>query len=86
MDENTHHVGFHPMQNDATVSITRGDMLKVIELSDHKADVLDFSKPLTTVVVEEKKQAQPVKPVQEKPVGNQDGIQYKKEENFSKWY
>ena len=35
-------VGFHPMQNDATTSITSADMIKIIELSDHQPEILDF--------------------------------------------
>jgi len=36
-------VGFHPMQNDHTTSITREDMKKVIEISGHEPMVTDFS-------------------------------------------
>lgn len=32
------------MQNDATTAISREDMLKVIQLSNHTPEVLDFSK------------------------------------------
>ncbi len=39
-----HFVGFHPMQNDATTAITSADMQKVIELSDHQPEIIDFSK------------------------------------------
>ena len=39
-----HFVGFHPMQNDATTAITPADMMKVIELSDHQPEIIDFSK------------------------------------------
>lgn len=38
------HVAFHPMQNDATTAISREDMKKIIELSKHKAEILDFAK------------------------------------------
>jgi len=36
-------VAFHPMQNDATTAIKREDMHKIIELSHHKAEIIDFS-------------------------------------------
>lgn len=39
-----HFIAFHPMQNDATSSISNADMKKVIALSGHEAEVLDFSK------------------------------------------
>lgn len=44
-----HWVGFHPMQNDATTAISVADMNKVVELSKHKVEVLDFSKLTETV-------------------------------------
>ena len=37
-------IAFHPMQNDATTSISVADMKRVIALSDHEAEALDFSK------------------------------------------
>ena len=36
-------VAFHPMVNTATTAITNEDMKKVIEMSGHKATILDFS-------------------------------------------
>ena len=41
--EDFERVGFHPMQSDFTTSITREDMKKVIELSNHTPEILDFS-------------------------------------------
>ena len=37
------YVGFHPMVNTATTSISREDMKKVIELSGHEPTIIDFS-------------------------------------------
>jgi Ala-tRNA(Pro) deacylase len=37
-------VAFHPMQNDATTAISREDMHKIIELSGHKPEIIDFSR------------------------------------------
>jgi Ala-tRNA(Pro) deacylase len=36
-------VAFHPMQNDATTAISRADLNKIVELSKHKAMILDFT-------------------------------------------
>ena len=35
-------VGFHPMVNTSTTSISRADMKKVIELSGHEPRIIDF--------------------------------------------
>jgi|LauGreDrversion4_2_1035121.scaffolds.fasta_scaffold17790_4 hypothetical protein len=32
------------MQNDATTSISKADMQKVIQLSGHESEIIDFSK------------------------------------------
>jgi len=37
------HVGFHPMDNSATTAIRQDQLQKVIDLTNHKATVLDFS-------------------------------------------
>lgn len=37
-------VAFHPMQNDATTAITSADMKKVIDASNHQAEIIDFAK------------------------------------------
>jgi hypothetical protein len=37
-------IAFHPMQNDATSAISNADMKKVIALSGHEAETIDFSK------------------------------------------
>jgi Ala-tRNA(Pro) deacylase len=50
------YVAFHPMQNDATTAITREDMHKIIQLSDHKPEIIDFSK-LITIATSEKTEA-----------------------------
>ena len=47
-------VGFHPMQNDATTAISQGDMKKVIEISGHEPEIIDFSK-LVSAPAEEAK-------------------------------
>ena len=36
------YVGFHPMVNTATVAISREDMQKVVELSQHEPTIMDF--------------------------------------------
>jgi Ala-tRNA(Pro) deacylase len=40
-------IAFHPMQNDATSAISNADMKKVITLSGHEAEIIDFSKLAT---------------------------------------
>jgi Ala-tRNA(Pro) deacylase len=53
-------VAFHPMQNDATTAISQSDMKKVIELSNHEAEVIDFSQlVIASEGGEEAKEAQP---------------------------
>lgn len=89
-------VAFHPMQNDATTAISQSDMKKVIELSNHQAEVIDFSKLVTASEGgEEAKKAQPeakkpqkgqAKKEEVKQDVHQLGIEYTKEQNFSKWY
>ena len=37
------YVGFHPMVNTATISISRDDMKKVIEISGHEPTIIDFA-------------------------------------------
>jgi Ala-tRNA(Pro) deacylase len=54
--DETRQVAFHPMQNDATTSISVADMKKVISLSNHEAEVLDFSKLVTEGAAPEKKE------------------------------
>lgn len=80
------------MQNDHSTSIRREDMLKLLEISGHKVEVIDFS---TLATEEEKKEGGKKeggkKKEEEKkkggdPSGDQRGIEYKKEENFSRWY
>lgn len=44
------------MQNDATTSISVADMNKIIELSEHKPEIIDFTK-LASAPAEEKKEA-----------------------------
>jgi len=83
-------VAFHPMQNDATTAITREDMHKIIELSGHKAEILDFGR-LASAVTEAKTEtdnkAKGPKPEEGKiENSHQLGVEYKKEQNFSKWY
>ena len=41
--KNFDYVGFHPMQNDFTTAIKRESVQKIIDLSHHEAQVLDFS-------------------------------------------
>jgi prolyl-tRNA synthetase family I len=89
--EGPKYVAFHPMQNDATTAITREDMHKIIHLSKHTAEIIDFSK-LVVPAAGEKTEAPPKTAKHEKPneglIANahQLGIEYQKEKNFSKWY
>lgn len=79
------YVAFHPMQNDATTAIKREDIKKIIEISGHNVEVLDFSKLAAEAPKkEEEKKSQP-KPKPDSDV-HELGIQYKKEQNFSQWY
>ena len=89
-------IAFHPMQNDATSAISNADMKKVITLSGHEVETIDFTKIATDdgKAGEEKKSApakKEVKPVaakkeEGKTHAHQLGVQYTKEQNFSKWY
>ena len=49
------YVGFHPMVNTATVAISREDMQKVVELSQHEPTIMDFGGAASTTGQEEKK-------------------------------
>ena len=40
--EESEFVGFHPMVNTSTTSISRADMQKVVELSGHEPTIMDF--------------------------------------------
>ena len=104
--EDCEFVGFHPMVNTSTTSISRADMKKVVELSGHEPTIMDFgeiagSTPAAAPKKEESKQEKKPKAAaggEEKKKGAKAGpagfdaskeligIQYKKEENFSKWY
>jgi hypothetical protein len=89
-------IGFHPMQNDATTSISKADMQKVIQLSGHEPEIIDFSKIAseTTAAAPTKEdgakkpaQKQAKKPQEEaKAEGHELAIGYTREKNFSKWY
>jgi prolyl-tRNA synthetase len=90
-------IAFHPMQNDATSAISNADMKKVIALSGHEAETIDFSKLVTEdgkgageekKAAPAKKEAKPVAAKKEegKTHAHQMGVQYTKEQNFSKWY
>ena len=57
--EDVEHVGFHPMVNTATTSISRADMQKVVELAGHEPTIMDFS---DGAVVEEKKEEKKAEP------------------------
>lgn len=38
------YIGFHPMQNDATTAISREDLHKIVKLSNHTPEIIDFTK------------------------------------------
>ncbi len=88
------HVGFHPMSNEATLSITKEDMMKVIELSKHEPQILDFSTLEVSAPAEPKKggkkdagkQDAGKKDTGKKEDANQNGIEYTREKNIAKWY
>ena len=82
------YIGFHPMENNCTLAITKEDLKKFIEISKHQMEVIDFSKLVTEEVKkEETKKADAGKGKKETP-GDLDTkkITEKKEENFSMWY
>ena len=98
---NYEYVGFHPMQNDYTTAIKKEDVKKIIDLSNHEAVVIDFSALEGAAPAEGVAAAKPAKSEQpakkqavhqpkkeEKKIENahQMGIEYTKEQNFSKWY
>jgi Ala-tRNA(Pro) deacylase len=47
--EEFEYVGFHPMVNTATTAIHGKNIVKIIELSGHTADILDFSTIVSAV-------------------------------------
>lgn len=49
-------IAFHPMQNDATTAISNADMKKVIQLSNHEPEIIDFSKLVETAPAEKKEE------------------------------
>ena len=82
-------VGFHPMVNSASPAIPSKSILKVIELSGHKAEIIDFA-ALASAAPAQAEKAAPVKKEQKKEADKKEdvhqlGIEYKKEQNFSKW-
>lgn len=89
-------LGFHPMQNDATTAIKKEDMEKIIEISGHKPDIIDFellaSQPDTEKGGKPEKAAKGAKqPKKEKAKkGDEDthllGVTVTKEEDFASWY
>lgn len=86
-------VAFHPMQNDATTAISNADLKKIIQLSNHEAEVLDFTKLVESAAKPDEKKPE-VKKGGKKEASKQEekldvhqlGIEYTKEGNFSKWY
>ena len=93
---NFDYVGFHPMQNDYTTAIKRESVQKIIDLSHHEAQVIDFSTLEQPAAAADQKQVpaqkpaktekQPKKEEKKKEDAHQLGIEYTKEQNFSKWY
>ncbi|CAI2359731.1 unnamed protein product [Moneuplotes crassus] len=84
-------LGIHPMQNDATFAISGADMEKVITLSNHEPQVINFSE---LVVLSDtpkyKQQKKEKKPKKEKKAKDEDlhelGITISREDDFSLWY
>lgn len=91
------YLGFHPMQNDATVAIKKEGMEKVIELSGHTPDIVDFAN-LATQVDDTKTggQKQPKVKKEKKDKKKKEetkdeeahllGITVTKEADFGAWY
>ena len=95
--EDFERVAFHPMTNEATTSITKEGMMQVISASQHEPRILDFAALAPAAPAggapaqkpkKEKGAQQQQKPKKEKKAANADqrGIEYTKEQNFSKWY
>jgi prolyl-tRNA synthetase len=89
------YIGFHPMQNDATTAISKADMEKVISLSGHTVDIIDFSTfaaQVATAGKTEPKKQKEKKPQKVKEEVKKDeevhllGITVTKEEDFAHWY
>jgi prolyl-tRNA synthetase len=86
-------IGFHPMQNDATTAISKADMERIIELSGHKADIIDFG-AAAEVTAPVTKEAKPKKEKKDKKVEEKKvdedahllGITVTKEDDFGTWY
>jgi prolyl-tRNA synthetase len=85
-------IGFHPMQNDATTAIKKTDMEKIIELSGHKPQIINFENLATQIEAESEKDKKKEKKEKPKKAKEEDddtnllGITVKKEEDFSYWY
>ena len=82
-------VGFHPMQNDATTSIDKAGMEKVIELSGHEVDIVDFEAISAQTTTEQPKKAK--NKGKDKTKNKEDelhllGITSTREEDFASWY
>ena len=95
------YIGFHPMVNTATSAITKESMMQFIELSAHEPQIVDFAALAPAAPAggagggqKQQKQQQQKQPKQPKaaakpkaaPDADQRGIEYTKEQNFSKWY
>lgn len=72
--EEFEHVAYHPMQSDFTTAISKADQSKIIELSGHTPEVLDFSTLESTVTA-----AAPAKQ-QKGPKGAKKGNEEKKQQ------
>ena len=84
------YIGFHPMQNDATTAITKADMEKIIGLSNHEPQIIDFTN-LATQAAEhkgkgEKKEKKPKKEKKKDDESHLLGITTTREEDFADWY
>jgi len=89
------YVAFHPMQNDATSAITRAGMEKVIELSGHTPDIVDFGALGTLTGGDDtttpQKEKAPKADKKKKEENKDDdlhllGITVTKEQDFANWY
>jgi prolyl-tRNA synthetase len=93
-------IGFHPMQNDATTAISKADLHKIVKLSHHEPEIIDFSTLIsdeapavnqadataTKTGGDKKKGGKAEEKKVEEAVGHELSVQYTREGNFAKWY
>lgn len=93
LTEQFSHVGIHPMDNTATTAVSKESFMQIVGLTEHEPKILDFGAAPAAAAAPAKPQKGPKgqkkgPPQKAKPAADADqrGIEYPKEENFSKWY